>query len=343
MKRWFGLMFIFAFGTTLMMGANGASGADNPIKLTIAAHLTPQYEELFPVAQRFIDRINELGQGKVKAEFYHSETLFKVRELVPALINGSCDLIFHTSTHTTGSWPELGGLSLPFLFEDDFDAKERWAIGGEVLSHVNKEMGRKYGVRVMAPGILPGLVMGTKKKAVQSVEDLKGMVIRGTGKPDSEAMKACGASPTFLSSGELYEALQRGTVDGVVTHIGTLVARNLTEVLDYLILMKPRIGSWGYQIYALNKTIDKWPEEVRKIVEVAVTEYDYHYLNNALRVVKSDLMPKITKQMKVVSVSGENMKQFREATLPIQQQWLTTVDKQWGEKLLELSRTPLGY
>lgn len=332
---------ILMMSVLLLTGTPPATAADKPITLTIASHMTPRYQDLFPVVQQFVDRINELGKGKVKVEFYHSQTLFKVRELVPALINGSCEMIFHTSTHTTGSWPEVGGLSLPFLYQDDFDAKEHWVIGGKLLNLVNKEMGKKYGVRILAPGILPGLILATKGKPVEQPGDLKGMKIRGTGKPDSAAVKACGASPTFLSSGELYEALQRGTIDGVVTHVGTLVARNLGEVLDNLIFMRPRLASWGYQIYVLNSTFEKWPKEVQDIIEVAAVEYDYNYLNNALSYLRSDLLPTLSKQMKIMALSPEQTKRFRDAVLPTYQNWLKNVDKKFGEKLLELSGAPL--
>lgn len=336
LKKFTGLFIIF-LAVLLPLSAVAA----DPVKIVMAAHITPKYEDLFPVVQQFVDRINELGKGKVTVEFYHSQTLFKVRELVPALINGSADMIFHTSTHTTGSWPEVGGLSLPFLFKDDFESKEHWAIGGDLLKLVNDEMGKKYGVRILAPGILPGLILATKGKAVREPADLKGMKIRGTGKPDSAVVKAAGGAPTFLSSSELYEALQRGTIDGVITHSGTLVARNLTEVLDYITIMEPRIGSWGYQIYVLNKNFNKWPKEVQDIIEVAAEEYDYFYLNNALYHLRKSIFPAIKEKMKVVAPSPEAMNKFKEMAMPTYQDWLNSVDKKFGEELIKLSEVPL--
>lgn len=99
-----------------------APAAGKPITLTIPAHATPAYPD-FDSYQRFIDRINQDGKGKVEAKFYPSETLYKVKEIVPALMNGSCEIVFYTSSHTTGSWPEIGGMSLPFLYKDDDEAR----------------------------------------------------------------------------------------------------------------------------------------------------------------------------------------------------------------------------
>lgn len=110
-------MLCIAAVLSLISPLNRATAEEQLITLKMASHVTPSYEELFPKIQAFADRINELGKGKIKAELYHSEKLFKVKEIVPALMNGACDIVFHTSTHTTEMWPELGGMSLPFLYK----------------------------------------------------------------------------------------------------------------------------------------------------------------------------------------------------------------------------------
>ena len=55
---------------------------------------------------------------------------------------------------------------------------------------------KKYGVKILASGIVKGLVIVTKSKAIEKPEDLKGLKIRTAGKSDAEFIKACGGSPT---------------------------------------------------------------------------------------------------------------------------------------------------
>ncbi len=310
------------------------------IKITIPVHVTPSYRDLYENVEQFANRINSEGKGKVKVEVYHSETLYKVKDIVPALMNGSCEIVFHTSTHTTGSWPEIGGLGLPYLYTNEAVTREKWKAGGELLNLVNKEMDKKYGVRILASGILPHTRLWTIKKKVETPSDLKGMKIRATGKPDAEALNAFGASPNFLSSAEIYEALQRGTIDGLTTYPGTVLARNLFDVLNYGINTEPNLCAWGYQIYVLNKTLDSWPADVREIILKAAAEYDSKTLDFGMKYMSEQILPKFKGNVELVSPTPEAMKKFVELAAPTYQSWIKTVDKEFGEKFIKLSKDP---
>ncbi len=310
------------------------------IKITIPLHVTPSYRDLYENVEQFANRINSEGKGKVKVELYHSETLYKVKDIVPALMNGSCEIIFHTSTHTTGSWPEIGGLSLPYLYTNHLSTREKWKEGGELLNLVIKEMDKKYGVRIRASGILPHTRLWTIKKKIETPSDLKGLKIRATGKPDAEALNAFGASPNFLSSAEIYEALQRGTIDGLTTYPGTVVARNLFDVLNYGINSEPTLCAWGYQIYVLNKTFDSWPADVREIILKAAAEYDSKTLDFGMKYMQEQILPKFKGKVELISPTPEAMKKFVELATPTYSIWLKTVDKEFGEKFIKLSKDP---
>lgn len=203
------------------------------ISMNVASHVTPGYKDLLPPEEAFIDDVNVAGEGKIKLNFYHSGTLLKVKELVPGLEAGTADIIFHTTSHTTGSWPIMGGPSLPFIFKSDWDMNEKLKIGQPLFNLIQKVMMEKHGIVFLAFGAIPSQYLWTAKKPVRTPEDLKGMIIRVGGEAEAEAIKALGASPVFMPSGELYEALQRGIIDGLVAYPGTIGGRALYEVLKY--------------------------------------------------------------------------------------------------------------
>jgi TRAP-type C4-dicarboxylate transport system substrate-binding protein len=325
----------------IMTLASPGAAADKVVKITIPAHITPAYHDMFPSVKGFVDRLNELGQGRIKAELYHSESLYKVKDIVPALMNGSCEIVFHTSSHTTGAWPELGGLTLPFLYKDATEARRYWSADGKIMELINKEMGRKYGVRVLAAAIMPPLVLATREKGIEKFGDLKGLKIRASGKPDAAALQACGAAPNFMASGEVYEALQRGTIDGLVTYTGTIPARNLQEVLKYLIDMKPVLGLFGYQIYVLNKTLDSWDPAIREAVLKAAAEYDSVIFEKATKYIEAEIKPMIGQRIKTVAPDAEAMKRFVELGRGTYDDWLKSVDPNFGKQFMTLSTAPL--
>lgn len=329
-----GLVAFFGFGFI-------PSGDAKPITITIPLHVTPGYIDIYSGAEKFANKINSEGKGKVEVKLYPSETLYKVKDIVPALMNGSCEIIFHTSTHTTGSWPEIGGTALPFLFKTDVEARDRLQLGAPLLEVLNQEMTRKYGVRILATGILPNVRIWNIKRVLNDPSDVKGLKIRATGKPDAEAIHAFGGSPNFLSSGEIYEALQRGTIDGLTTYPGTVFARNLDEVLKYGINMEPVFCAWGYQLYILNKTLSDWPKDVQELVIQAAKEYDAHTLNFAWQYEKEKIWPRLTKKIQMVSPSSAAMKKFEELAAPTYGSWQKSVDKEFGKKFIETAKTPL--
>ncbi|KUK13694.1 MAG: TRAP-type transport system periplasmic protein [bacterium] len=306
------------------------------ISMNVASHVTPGYKDLLPPEEAFIDDVNVAGEGKIKLNFYHSGTLLKVKELVPGLEAGTADIIFHTTSHTTGSWPIMGGPSLPFIFKSDWDMNEKLKIGQPLFNLIQKVMMEKHGIVFLAFGAIPSQYLWTAKKPVRTPEDLKGMIIRVGGEAEAEAIKALGASPVFMPSGELYEALQRGTIDGLVAYPGTIGGRALYEVLKYC--TKIPLSAYGRGIYMKKETWDKLPESVKRIITLAAYKYDYLHLKYAEMVHEQEVWPKIkAKGIEVIEPPEDVVKQFREICKPTWEKWVKTVGEDIGKQFIDLA------
>ncbi len=109
--------------------------------------------------------------------------------------------------------PEIDIFSLLYLF-DSFDHWARCMDGdfGEEMKEIVKE---KTGNRFKIMGYWSASVRDYYgKKPITKPEDLKGMTIRTqTAQVVLDFWKACGAIPTSVAWGELYQALSQGVVD----------------------------------------------------------------------------------------------------------------------------------
>jgi TRAP-type C4-dicarboxylate transport system substrate-binding protein len=331
-------MVCIAAVLSLIIPLSPATAEEQVITLKMASHVTPSYKEVFPKMQAFVDRISELGKDRIKAELHHSEKLFKVKEIVPALMNGSCDIAFHTSIHTTEMWPEIGGISLPFLYKNEKDCRDRWLAGQPLFELMNQEMDKKYGVRILASGIMQGFTIVMHQIAPVSPDVFKGLKIRTAGKSDADFIKACGGSPVFLPSSKINEALKLGMLDGITTYPATIAARNLDEFLDYMIESEPIFCAWGYQIYALNKTLNNLPDDVQAIIMQAAAEYDQGFLESTQEYHNETVRPRLEKKIKFVSPEPDQMKKFIGMAGAAYDEWAKSVDKDFAKKFLELSR-----
>jgi TRAP-type C4-dicarboxylate transport system substrate-binding protein len=130
---------------------------------------------------------------------------FKQFELVQ---NGVADVTWVLPGYTAGQFPEMGLFELPFLFET---AEEASTVGWKL-----HEMGMLTGFDgVHVVGFFAAepnaLFMKTK---IEDLGDLANMKIRSAGGIAGQWLESLNAAPQTLSSAEMNEALNRGTVDG---------------------------------------------------------------------------------------------------------------------------------
>jgi TRAP-type C4-dicarboxylate transport system substrate-binding protein len=78
----------------------------------------------------------------------------------------------------------------------------------------------------------PGIILMTKK-LVKLPEDLREMRVRSPGPQQTAMLKELGASPLSLPGPEVYDALQRGITEGVLTPTSALKDFRFHEVAKY--------------------------------------------------------------------------------------------------------------
>jgi len=90
-------------------------------------------------------------------------------------------------------------------------------------------------------------------KKFEKAEDFKGARVRATG-AWAHFVTSLGATPVNVTSGEMYEALQRGQVDCTLINVPALTNYSLLEVAKYVIDMP--IGTFhGGHVYNMNTNV----------------------------------------------------------------------------------------
>jgi tripartite ATP-independent transporter DctP family solute receptor len=130
--------------------------------------------------------------------------------------------------------PDMGIVFGPFLF-DNWDQcwklveSDWWA---EQCAKLND-----MGIKMIAANWAYGARHILTTKPVNTVEDLAGLQIRvPTNQIQTKGFEVLGATPVGMSLGDVYTALQQGTIDGGENPLSTLYGRKHHEVAKYLIL-----------------------------------------------------------------------------------------------------------
>ena len=136
-------------------------------------------------------------------------------EIATAVAGGRFDMGRFWAPWVSGSFPFWDFGSLPFLFAGipDYEMAVRDAKVKSILAKSYAEAGL---VR-LAEYAGDGSSTIWSNKPVMTLEDLKGLKIRSTGLLPTYTLKLLGAAPVTMASGELAEAMRRGTVDAMLS------------------------------------------------------------------------------------------------------------------------------
>lgn len=187
-----------------------------------------------PVHGGMVYMANDLEQrsgGKLKIQIYPSAQLGSERQCLELLQIGSLDMTKVSAAPLENFAPKTKVLSLPYIFRDEDHA---WKVfNGEI----GKELlvgGEQYWLRGLCFYDAGSRSFYTKDRPVKTPADLKGLKIRVQNSQTAMQMvSTLGASPTPISFGELYTALQQGVVDGAENNAPSLYTSRHYEVCKY--------------------------------------------------------------------------------------------------------------
>ena len=211
----------------------GSSDASIHFKAGITGSMSGAYAAGL-VALR--NHLEELSDGEMTVDIYPSSALGNESDMLDAVSMGTQDMIV-TSTgpipafaNATSNWAVL---DLPYLFPTYDTAYE--VLDGEVGQYLLSEFD---GTGVKALGFWENGYRCTtnSKKEIVHPEDLKGMKIRTMeNKVHMATYTVLGATPTAMAMGEVFSALQQGTIDGQENPFSiTYYANKLHEVQPYM-------------------------------------------------------------------------------------------------------------
>jgi TRAP-type C4-dicarboxylate transport system substrate-binding protein len=256
------LIFVVSALVAFAIGRSPATAQEVVLKY---AGTLPLSHHLGEAQGMYADKVKQKTNGKVKIEVYPAGQLFGARQIPTAIASGAADLGFNlTGVWSTDPVSELS--DVPFLYRDAGHAAKAWARGDKLYKAYEDAMVQKNlkVVHVMFFGSL--FDFGNNVRLLKGPGDFKGMKIRGYGKLSAEALRALGASPVVMSPGEMYLALQRGTVDGAITGVTSLESRKIWEVTKFATITHATFG-----VFAVNTSTAKW-NSLSKDVQQALTE-----------------------------------------------------------------------
>ncbi len=213
----------------------------------------------------FVPYIEEHAGGRIKIEFYFNSELGGDREMVEMCQYGALGMDCATPSTITGFDKRFQVMGLPYLFKDKETAYR--LLDGELGSTFNSFLPKinLYNLGYFENGFRH---VTNNRKPIYTPEDMKGLKIRTQENPIHIAFfRAVGANPTPMNWGELYTALQQGTVDAQENPLVLIEEARFYEVQKYVSLTghvyEPTM------LVTSKAWFDKLPEDLQEIVKEA--------------------------------------------------------------------------
>jgi TRAP-type mannitol/chloroaromatic compound transport system substrate-binding protein len=211
MKKIKMVMFLGVLATVLAFGTTALA---EKIKWRMGSTWTPAIN-LYKGDQEMIKYVGEMTGGNFEIKWFPSGTLMGAFEYFDACSKGVVEAAGDWPSYWASKDPAFDFLgSFPFGFTNVDYVNWMYECGGLELM---QELFGKYGMTYFSLGVTPmesGFRTTAKTGPIKSVADYNGKKLRTPSRATIWVLEQVGAAPVKLPGGEIYLAVERGTLDG---------------------------------------------------------------------------------------------------------------------------------
>lgn len=226
-------------------GTNGGGGG-GATTLSVATFFTEEQQMYTAQIEPFMEYVEDHDDVDISFNVHPGGELGGPLEAIDLVQGGVADIATIVPAYLSESFPLTVGVELPGLdYTVEDMTKAFWELShGYLYENEYQDLGI---VPVITPVFVPAQI-STVDTPFAERDSLEGLTIRTAGGIQNFTLEALGATPTQIEGPDLYTSLERGTIDGIFTHLSGAADWSLQELLGYS-TSNGRFGSntilWG--------------------------------------------------------------------------------------------------
>ncbi len=318
-NMWRFFLAILLISGLVFGGTASAADKGKSIHLKFSTWHPPASREVKTVWIPMMEELKKRSSGRITYTMYAGGALGKGPAHFDIVKDGLSDIGYFTASWTPGRFPLSDVLSLATSIEGKDIATD---IGNEMREKVLKDEFK--GVKVLELNGCISSYLWTKKP-VRTLEDTKGLKIRTPGGHQTNYIKSLGAEPVFMPLGDVYLALETGTLDGVVTCPPLVLAFKLHEVAKHGVVVA--FGCVTEGVIMNEKTWARMPDDLKKtVLEVTSNPFattgglDHKVYGNLIGTIKA-------KGVDVYTLPFEESVRWSEGFQEVTRKWVADLEK----------------
>jgi len=262
-------VFFLALAALVLALLPGCTKKEEARKLEL--RMAEIWHKEYPTMQgnlAFAKYVEEKTNGAIKIEVYDSGALGQENVTIEMTQSGAIDFVRVGTNPLTALNPKMAALSMPFLYRDRehmFKVLDG-PIGDEMLESLQNQ--NLLGLCWYDPGFR---CFYNSKKEIRTPADTAGLKIRVQETPlMMDMVRALGGSPTPMSLGEVYTAIQNNVVDGAENNWPSYISGNHFEVAKFYTVDQHMASP--EMILVSTSTWNKFTDAEKKIVKEGALE-----------------------------------------------------------------------
>ena len=322
------------------LAAPWVAGAQQQVTLKFHTFVPSGSNVWMRVITPWMRKVEQEAGGRIKFEGYTSMQLGGTPpQLLDQARDGVADIVWTLTGYTAGRFPKAEVFELPFMtYDAEGSSKAVWEF---MNTHAAEELKDVQFLAFHTHGLN---VIHTRRKAIRTVADARGMKIRGPSRRATQMLSALGAVPVGMPLPQIADALTKGVVEGAMIPWDTAPSAKLDELSSHHTEFEP--GQLGLnnstQIMVMNTgAYQKLPADLRRVIDANSGLATSAYFGKTI----SDYDPVVRKAVidrgnAVHTVGKAAAGEFMKATASVTEEWVKDMNArgQDGRKLLESAR-----
>ena len=184
-------------------------------------------------AEKFVEEVDRLSDGRIKITVYPNSVLGGDRELLESCYDGDIPFVIQNTAPQVNFIDDTAVFDAPCIFNDIESVRE--TVDRPEFLEKMQESYREAGFELLGYADQGFHVMSTNKE-VTEFSDFKGQKIRTMEDAYQLAFwQQLGANPTPMNFSEVYIGLQQHTIDAQENPYEVIVSNRLYEQQDYIV------------------------------------------------------------------------------------------------------------
>ena len=266
------------------------------------------------------EKLQEYSGGTLSLDIYPANQLATGAKAVEGNAAGTIDIAIENAMTYSNVVPSFDAMNMPYMFDT---AEQAFAMMKTEEAQVFAEECEKYNLKLLGYWYNGWRNVSNSIRPIEKVEDLKGLTIRiAESQVFADMMNALGMNAVPLANGELFTALQMGTVDAQENPQNNYINNKYYEVNRYFSMTRH-----VFSIEPVTMNLDVWNSltaEEQEAVQKSFDEAAVYQIELAQKTEAEQLQKYLDDGADIVVTYIDDLTPFKDAVSGVIEKYMQT-------------------